>query len=61
MLAENAQEAPVPIRWPVCLPEAFGVGDEEVGVWRVAVATRHFDRTGAVPGRWKKDKMKRET
>lgn len=38
----------------VRLPEAFGVGDEEVGVGRVAVATRHLDRTGAVPGGWKR-------
>lgn len=51
----------VPVRWPVCLPEALGIRDEEVGVGWVAVATRHFDRTGAVPGGWKEDKIKRDS
>lgn len=35
---------------PVHLPEAFCVGDEEVGVRWVAMATRHLDRARAVPG-----------
>lgn len=44
---------------PRHLPETFYVGDEKVGVWWVAVATGHLNRTGAVPlGLKKKTKRK---
>lgn len=38
------------------LPEPFGVWDEQVGVWWVAMAARHLNRTGTIPGSCKERK-----
>lgn len=35
---------------PHHLPETFNVRDEKVGIWWIAVATGHLNRTGAIPG-----------
>lgn len=38
------------------LPEPFGVWDEQVGVGWVAMAARHLNRTGTIPGACKERK-----
>lgn len=35
---------------PHHLPETFNVWDKKVGVWWIAMATRHLNRAGAIPG-----------